>query len=489
MAYGSSATVALRYCRRCDIVVPDVELAGPGDGDPTRGAHSGTGVPESIGIVQSDPVIECMVLTLIERDGYPGLRRVGGHNAQKAAGAHSSPADGSRHCGSRGARASPVASYVSHTTAVWGGRSDGGGSTTHLREVANHQDHNQSVMAGVSHAMVLQSVRSGVAPRPQSPTPQASSGTTNRRAESAEPGASTSLVGSPKPIRQRGLSGQDEEWAHFSTVIEAYAGGDKLLNTFLLVLTVGCNVITNSPFWSVTPVTCVLIIAIYASVGVPGMDLNPALSELMKRAETSVSVKNEDASPEAGRWSMQLFLAQVKKYETVSGEVATQTTRECVECPKLTCQPRPCGRKCSVTSKAGWPCGNLCQLSKNHPFHHRCAYQLDYGSSDEEPEIVEREVDQRLVQRFAAGVGSSVNTVNMSESRGKGRGHESQVTVSTQFDDEYLTLGMCGRETSEGREKKAVAATLTVSPQEGNQFCLMVSRRSISSPQLVGQIS
>ena len=140
--------------------------------------------------------------------------------------------------------------------------------------------------------MVLQSVRSGVAPRPQSPTPQASSGTTNRRAESAEPGASTSLVGSPKPIGQTSLSGQDEEWAHFSTVIEAYAGGDKLLNTFLLVLTVGCNVITNSPFWSVTPVTCVLIIAIYASVGVPGMDLNPALSELMKRAETSVSVKN-----------------------------------------------------------------------------------------------------------------------------------------------------------------------------------------------------
>ena len=105
-------------------MVPDVELAGLGDGDPARGAHSGTGVAESIGIVQSDPVIE--------RDGYPGLRRVGGHSAQKVVGAHSSPADGSRHCGSRGARVSPVASYVSHTTAVWGGRSDGGGSTAHL---------------------------------------------------------------------------------------------------------------------------------------------------------------------------------------------------------------------------------------------------------------------------------------------------------------------------------------------------------------------
>ena len=61
MAYGSSATVALRYCRRCDIVVPDVELAGPGVGGPTRGAQSGTGVAESTGIVQSYAVIECMV--------------------------------------------------------------------------------------------------------------------------------------------------------------------------------------------------------------------------------------------------------------------------------------------------------------------------------------------------------------------------------------------------------------------------------------------
>ena len=58
MAYGSSAAVALRYCRRCDIMVPGVELAGPGGGDPARGVHSGTGVAESTGIVQSEPVIE-----------------------------------------------------------------------------------------------------------------------------------------------------------------------------------------------------------------------------------------------------------------------------------------------------------------------------------------------------------------------------------------------------------------------------------------------
>ena len=38
-------------------MVPDVKLAGPGVGDPARGAQSGTGVAESTGIVQSDPVI------------------------------------------------------------------------------------------------------------------------------------------------------------------------------------------------------------------------------------------------------------------------------------------------------------------------------------------------------------------------------------------------------------------------------------------------
>ena len=188
-----------------------MELAGPGSGGPARGAHSGTGVAESTSIVQSDPVIKCMVLKLIAWNGHSGLRRAGGHSTQKAAGAHSSSADGSWQCGSRGARASPVASYVSRTTAAWGGRSTGSGSTAHLREVADHQDHSQSGMAGVPHAMVLQSVWSGVAPRPQSSTPQASSGTANRRAESGEPGASTSLVGSPKPVGQRSLPCRDEE--------------------------------------------------------------------------------------------------------------------------------------------------------------------------------------------------------------------------------------------------------------------------------------
>ena len=49
--------MALRYCWRADIEVPDAQLAGPGVGGPARGAQSGTGVAESTGIVQPDSVI------------------------------------------------------------------------------------------------------------------------------------------------------------------------------------------------------------------------------------------------------------------------------------------------------------------------------------------------------------------------------------------------------------------------------------------------
>ena len=41
--------------------MPNAELAGPGVGVPACGAHRGTGVAESTGIVRSYAVIECMV--------------------------------------------------------------------------------------------------------------------------------------------------------------------------------------------------------------------------------------------------------------------------------------------------------------------------------------------------------------------------------------------------------------------------------------------
>ena len=77
-AYGSSAIVALRYCRRADIEVPDAELAGPGVGGPARGAQSGTGVAESTGIVQSCPVITSRV----DKDGSHWFKPVGAESRQ-----------------------------------------------------------------------------------------------------------------------------------------------------------------------------------------------------------------------------------------------------------------------------------------------------------------------------------------------------------------------------------------------------------------------
>jgi aquaporin Z len=60
------------------------------------------------------------------------------------------------------------------------------------------------------------------------------------------------------------------------------AGADKLIaefiGTFMLVLTVGCNVITGGPEWAVTSIACTLMVMIYALGGVSGANFNPAVS-------------------------------------------------------------------------------------------------------------------------------------------------------------------------------------------------------------------
>eukprot|EP00747_Dinoflagellata_sp_TGD_P167889 gnl/TRDRNA2_/TRDRNA2_193163_c0_seq1.p1 gnl/TRDRNA2_/TRDRNA2_193163_c0~~gnl/TRDRNA2_/TRDRNA2_193163_c0_seq1.p1 ORF type:complete len:461 (+),score=65.56 gnl/TRDRNA2_/TRDRNA2_193163_c0_seq1:67-1449(+) len=52
----------------------------------------------------------------------------------------------------------------------------------------------------------------------------------------------------------------------------------EFLGTFLLVFTVGCNVITGSPIWAATSIACVLMVAIYALFGISGANFNPAVS-------------------------------------------------------------------------------------------------------------------------------------------------------------------------------------------------------------------
>jgi len=52
----------------------------------------------------------------------------------------------------------------------------------------------------------------------------------------------------------------------------------EFVGTFLLVFTVGCNVVKGNATWAVTSIACVLMVAIYALGGVSGANFNPAVS-------------------------------------------------------------------------------------------------------------------------------------------------------------------------------------------------------------------
>jgi len=52
----------------------------------------------------------------------------------------------------------------------------------------------------------------------------------------------------------------------------------EFVGTFLLVFTVGCNVLTHNPAWAGVSIACVLMVAIYALGGVSGANFNPAVS-------------------------------------------------------------------------------------------------------------------------------------------------------------------------------------------------------------------
>jgi len=52
----------------------------------------------------------------------------------------------------------------------------------------------------------------------------------------------------------------------------------EFVGTYLLVFTVGCNVLSGSPTWAATSIACVLMVSIYALGGVSGANFNPAVS-------------------------------------------------------------------------------------------------------------------------------------------------------------------------------------------------------------------
>jgi len=59
----------------------------------------------------------------------------------------------------------------------------------------------------------------------------------------------------------------------------------EFVGTYLLVFTVGCNVISGSPVWAGTSIGCVLMVAIYALGGVSGANFNPAVSVALGLSE------------------------------------------------------------------------------------------------------------------------------------------------------------------------------------------------------------
>merc|ERR1719401_2664561 len=52
----------------------------------------------------------------------------------------------------------------------------------------------------------------------------------------------------------------------------------EFVGTFLLIFTVGCNVLSSSAVWAGTSIACVLMVAIYALGGISGANFNPAVS-------------------------------------------------------------------------------------------------------------------------------------------------------------------------------------------------------------------
>jgi len=60
----------------------------------------------------------------------------------------------------------------------------------------------------------------------------------------------------------------------------------EFVGTFLLVFTVGCNVLGKTPVWAGVSIACVLMVAIYALGGISGANFNPAVSVALGISKT-----------------------------------------------------------------------------------------------------------------------------------------------------------------------------------------------------------
>jgi len=107
----------------------------------------------------------------------------------------------------------------------------------------------------------------------------------------------TTLSGRMATSGDRGFEVVEElrdDKATIPSDVAKYLG--EFVGTYLLVLTVGCNVLTGSPEWAVTSIACTLMVSIYALAGVSGANFNPAVSfalSLVKVGGKPVLAMNE----------------------------------------------------------------------------------------------------------------------------------------------------------------------------------------------------
>jgi len=60
----------------------------------------------------------------------------------------------------------------------------------------------------------------------------------------------------------------------------------EFTGTFLLIFTVGCNVLSETPVWAGVSIACVLMVVIYAFGGISGANFNPAVSVMLGIVES-----------------------------------------------------------------------------------------------------------------------------------------------------------------------------------------------------------
>merc|ERR1719174_1057304 len=85
----------------------------------------------------------------------------------------------------------------------------------------------------------------------------------------------------------------------------------EFVGTFLLVFTVGCNVLANTTAFGAVSIGCVLMVAIYALGGVSGANFNPAVSLSIAISSATLKGPGDMSWGKAGTYMGMQFLGGI----------------------------------------------------------------------------------------------------------------------------------------------------------------------------------